>query len=258
MNIDSWKVMNADCREVLSGMKTNSVNCILTDAPYTEHVHKAHGSDGRICNWRKAKAFDFEALTDYSIVDQFLKVTQGWVVSFCASQQVGEWEKHSRGWFVTDGLWIKTNPKPNPFGTWPSRPHESIVALHGTQKTHKANRGRFGKKDPLQFPGGCKLFSYTFPVVPPTRRDHPTQKPVELCRAIVRDFSKPGDLILDPYMGTGSMGIAAIVEGRRYLGIEMNKTHFEKAKAKLADCWNGIGRDKPRNKDQLSLFGTTR
>ncbi|WP_407543809.1 site-specific DNA-methyltransferase (plasmid) [Deinococcus radiomollis] len=63
---------------------------------------------------------------------------------------------------------------------------------------------------------------------------HPTQKPVDLMAWLVRSYSQPGDLILDPFAGSGSTGVAAIQEGRRFLGCERDASFCELAQRRLA------------------------
>ena len=62
---------------------------------------------------------------------------------------------------------------------------------------------------------------------------HPTQKPVELYRWLVRTYSNPGDTILDPCMGAGTTGIAANMEDRKFIGIEREKEYFDKAASRI-------------------------
>jgi site-specific DNA-methyltransferase (adenine-specific) len=67
-------------------------------------------------------------------------------------------------------------------------------------------------------------------------RFHPTQKPVELMRQIIRDFTKEGETILDPFMGSGSTGVAALLENRRFIGIEKDENYFNIAKARINEA----------------------
>lgn len=62
---------------------------------------------------------------------------------------------------------------------------------------------------------------------------HPTQKPVELMRYLIRTYSNPGDLVLDNVMGSGTTGVAAVREGRRFLGIEKDPGYFAAASARI-------------------------
>lgn len=66
------------------------------------------------------------------------------------------------------------------------------------------------------------------------RTEHPTQKPLPLSRRIVEHFSNPGDLVVVPFVGSGSECIAAIEGKRRYIGAEINPHYIEIARARLA------------------------
>ena len=66
--------------------------------------------------------------------------------------------------------------------------------------------------------------------------DHPTQKPLSISRRIVKHFSDPGDLILVPFAGSGSECVAAVMEGRKYLGFDLNEDYIEIAKQRLFDA----------------------
>lgn len=67
-------------------------------------------------------------------------------------------------------------------------------------------------------------------------RVHPTQKPVEILKQIIRNYTKPNDLILDAYMGSGTTGIAAMLTGRRFIGIEIDPHYFAIAERRIADA----------------------
>ncbi|MDF1779000.1 MAG: site-specific DNA-methyltransferase [Rhizobiaceae bacterium] len=77
---------------------------------------------------------------------------------------------------------------------------------------------------------GGKRGVYTF-CTNNSQRDgrYPTEKPVDLMRALVRDFSGPDDLILDPFMGSGTNGVASLLEGRIFAGFKKMQNHFDVA-----------------------------
>lgn len=82
---------------------------------------------------------------------------------------------------------------------------------------------RKGKAVSINDCGSKTVHSYTNPT---GDRDHPTQKPVDLMRLYIENSSQPGDLVLDPFMGSGSTGVAATACGRRFLGIEMDPKYY--------------------------------
>lgn len=65
------------------------------------------------------------------------------------------------------------------------------------------------------------------------KRVHPTQKPVKLMEMIITDFTKPGDVVLDPFMGSGTTGVACMRMGRRFIGVEVDQKHFDTAVERL-------------------------
>lgn len=106
------------------------------------------------------------------------------------------------------------------------------------------------KKNPLNFYEDISVFRKKGPVDPkqawrlqrrilrynkdPAKTSfHPTQKPLDLMRDLVRTFSEPGDVVLDYTMGSGSTGHACVLEGRRFIGIEMSDDYFTKASERI-------------------------
>jgi site-specific DNA-methyltransferase (adenine-specific) len=82
-----------------------------------------------------------------------------------------------------------------------------------------------------------------------TKNDHPTVKPTELMRYLCRLVTPPGGTVLDPFMGSGSTGRGAVLEGLNFHGIEQDLGYFNIAKARIADAADSI------KEDQLQLFG---
>lgn len=82
--------------------------------------------------------------------------------------------------------------------------------------------------------------------MPPRERCHPNEKPLKLMRRIVEAHTLPGDVVLDPFMGSGTTGVAALGLGRKFIGIELDESHFEtacrriEASTKQADLFQGL------------------
>ena len=70
--------------------------------------------------------------------------------------------------------------------------------------------------------------------------DHPTQKPVELMSTLVRWVTNEQDVVLDPFMGSGSTGVACLQSGRKFIGVEINAEYFEIAKQRLMKAISAI------------------
>ena len=80
------------------------------------------------------------------------------------------------------------------------------------------------------------------------KTDHPCQFPVAIPRRLIKALTDPGDLILDPFMGSGTTGVAALLEGRRFVGAELMKKYYDISVDRLKDTANGVVKvreDKP-------------
>jgi site-specific DNA-methyltransferase (adenine-specific) len=67
-------------------------------------------------------------------------------------------------------------------------------------------------------------------------REHPTQKPASILTTMIESLTRPGELVLDPFVGSGSTAVAARASGRRFIGIELDGGHVETARRRVAEC----------------------
>ena len=90
----------------------------------------------------------------------------------------------------------------------------------------------------------------------PQADDHPTPKPPELARHFIRLHTQLGEIVLDPFMGGGSTGIAAVLEGRKFIGIEIEQKWFEVSCKRIEDAYRqgDMFREPPRKPEQTKLF----
>lgn len=118
--------------------------------------------------------------------------------------------------------WLKTNPVPlNSKATYLSNAREiAICAIKGESAT---------------FNGGLHNGVYEYPIPHGRDRWHPTQKPFSLIRDLVKRHSNQGDLVVDPYMGSGTTGVAALREDRRFVGGDIDEEFVNKAKTRIRD-----------------------
>jgi site-specific DNA-methyltransferase (adenine-specific) len=119
-------------------------------------------------------------------------------------------------------VWKKNNATPN---RWYMKNCEFIVMF------------RKGKAKPIKNMGTKSVIEVNNII---GNKSHPTEKPVELNRILIQNSSEEGDVILDPFMGSGSCGEAAISSGRRFIGIELDKSYFEKASERIENANNAI------------------
>lgn len=213
------------------GLQPDSVDHVLTDPPYTEHVH-SNSVQGSLIQARFGQAFAFEALADLSHVPEFLQIATRWVLCFCALEQLGDYQRAAggprpKGAFIRSGIWHKPDAPPQLSGDRPSQVCEAWALMHRQGGKMSWNgRGRGAFKD-----SNVRLVDKPYGIANEQGRDddvpgfiregkarvegprHPAQKPTALCDALATWFVNDGDLVLDPYCGSGALGMAALRRG---------------------------------------------
>lgn len=212
-----------DCRQILPALP--EVDAVITDPPYSELVHATRGrraGELRTDGGRDLEALRFDAMTGREELCRLVVAkTHGWFLAFSDVYGVTAWREAvlaAGAKSKSVALWIKPDCAPQMNGQKPALAFESI---------HLAWCG----PGVSSWNGGGARGIYTHNVNPPSRDGrHPTEKPIALMRELVRLFSDhPGETVLDPFMGSGSTICAAIREGRRAIGIELDPDYFEVA-----------------------------
>lgn len=204
-----------DCREILPTL--GLVDVVITDPPYSANTHKmAKTNKGA---GHATKLVTFGALTDAEfdeVAEACLAAARGWVVMTCDYRHAARFYQHPM--FVRLGAWVKPNPMPQISGDRPGQGFETVLILHAGQVAKAWSRG-----------GGSGV--WTVPVT--NGAEVPTQKPIALMSAFVSDFTKAGDVVLDPFAGSGTTGVACLQMGRRFIGCEALPQHFDVACRRL-------------------------
>ena len=200
-------VVEGDAASILQELADGAVDHVITDPPYAEKTH-AGARTGR----RDRSLIDFESIDDETFLvlcSELVRVAKRWVVMTC------DW-RHSAAAecggapVIRCGVWVKPDAAPQFTGDRPGTGWEAVLMLH-----------RPGRK---KWNGGGHHAVWTHPVE--RNNEHPTQKPLKLVRKWVRDFTDPGDLILDPFGGSGTTAVAAACEGRRCLVVERDPQYI--------------------------------
>lgn len=221
------KLYQGDCLPILKQMQDNSVDLILTDPPYEYDNHGGGNTELAQRKLVKEKHIDFMSSGfDLTILNEFLRVciTPN-ILMFCSNQQISKLMGYfeSKGIPVTLLVWHKINPPPLCNGKYLSD-CEFVVYAHGKNAT-------FNNDCPFDF----KKKVYVSSVVPAKDRLHPAQKPIDLLNQYIQLHSNPEDTILDPFMGSGSTGVACKNLNRNFIGMELNPDYFQIAKQRIAD-----------------------
>lgn len=211
-----------DCFDVIP-----KVNHIITDAPYEQRSHDATGRIRRSDGTKPPSALSFAGVDELrcDVVRLAKEKGSGWALFFCTTEGVAAWrdeiEKQGLS-YKTPCIWVKPDAMPKFNGQGPAHGHECIVTCWGGSGYSSWN-------------GGGRRGVFTHLVNPPDREGtHQTEKPIALMLELVTLFSNAGELICDPFTGSGSTGIACIKSGRRFVGCEINESYFDLACRRLS------------------------
>lgn len=203
----------------VSTLLDEQVDSTITDPPYEAEAH----SEGRqVMRGGKlvSGALNFAAMDEElraSISGQIVRLTKGWAILFCQLQGWHLWHQHlMENGATADSpmIWYKPDGKPRFDGTGPSPAYEMMELVW-------CGNGR------RQWNGGGARGVFVHSKAENTNTEHATMKPQKLMRDLVSYFSNPKELIFDPFMGSGSTGVAAVALGRRFIGIERDPEYFE-------------------------------
>ncbi|MFM9977603.1 MAG: site-specific DNA-methyltransferase [Sphingomonadaceae bacterium] len=238
-----------DCIAAMAGLPDASVDMVFADPPYNLQL----GGDlfrpegGRVDavdnDWDKFETFAaYDAFTAAWLAEarRILKPHGTlWVIgSYHNIFRVGSRLQDAGFWILNDVVWCKTNPMPNFKGTRFTNAHETLIwAARDEASRYTFNyRAMKSLNDELQMRS-----DWSFPICGGQERlkrggtkAHPTQKPEALLYRILLACTKPGDVVLDPFFGTGTTGAVARRLGRRWIGIERDATYCDVARERIA------------------------
>lgn len=211
---DLVTLLHADCADVLATLDDRSVDCVITDPPFGDKTHEStrtnNTANGRRGNRVLSGNFGFDSITPEDLrarLSDLGRISKGWGVSSVDYKHAFEFETSPPPGLrlLRIGMWVKTNPNPQISGDRPAQGWEAIAYFHRDDLRPSWN-------------GGGRAGNFVLPSS--QGQGHPTAKPLPMVSQLVRWFAKPGDLILDPYAGSGTTGRAAKDEGCRALLIE--------------------------------------
>ena len=252
-----WAVVHGDCLDVMATMPARSVAHVITDPPYEAEAHTAHrrvkrgGEAGE--RWgngdsREAmvEALGFDPITpiqrDLS-AGEFSRLATRWALVFCQVEAAMLWrvslELSDLMKYRRTCVWTKPDAQPQFTGDRPGMGYESIVVAHA--------KGR------CAWNGGGRVGVFNFVKNTPGGSEHPTTKPVPLMLELVELFTDPGELVLDPFCGSGTTGVACVRLGRRFIGIEKDARSAEIARERIDAETRGLSMREARA-GQSSIF----
>lgn len=236
----SWTVIHGDCLAGMRKLENDAVGLIVTDPPYNlgrfmkkrnagvfrmreNHFVSSGWDDLDHAEWdQKMRSFlneSYRLLKNDGAIIIFMSLMK--IESLIAAAQDAGF------YYKTIGIWHKTNPIPR---------NMNITFVNSTEAWVY-----FIKKGPSgTFNNSGKVIHDFFECSVTTAKEkkygrHPTQKPIKLIKHFIELLSHPNELILDPFMGSGTTGVASVELGRRFWGVELDETYIEIAKNRLKD-----------------------
>lgn len=261
------KIISGDSIEILRSLPDNCADLVFADPPYNLQLGgdltRPDNSrvDGVDDEWDQFDSFDeYDNFTRNWLAEarRILKPDGAiWVIgSYHNIYRVGAALQDLGYWLLNDVIWVKTNPMPNFRGTRFANAHETLIWASKS----KASRPTFNysalktANDDLQMRSDWLL-----PICTGNERlkgasgskVHPTQKPEALLYRILLATTNPGDIVVDPFFGTGTTGAVAKMLGRRFIGIDRDKDYIAAAAKRIAAA-------KPADAEALSVTPSKR
>ncbi|HWA61419.1 MAG TPA: site-specific DNA-methyltransferase [Caulobacteraceae bacterium] len=250
MEMKPGSIIVGDCVETLKAMPDRSVDLVFADPPYNLQLG---GELLRPDNSRVDAVDDewdqFESFAEY---DRFTRAWLAecrrvlkddgalWVIgSYHNIFRVGGALQDLGFWILNDVVWRKSNPMPNFKGTRFTNAHETLI---WAAKGRGSRRYTFNYDAMKMANDDVQMRSdWTFPLATGEERikdasgakGHPTQKPEALLSRVILASTRPGDLILDPFFGSGTTGAVAKKLGRRWIGIEREARYAALAEERI-------------------------
>ncbi|MDR6104478.1 modification methylase [Agrobacterium larrymoorei] len=250
---DAWKdsIIKGDCVAALEALPSQSVDAIFADPPYNLQLggtlHRPDQSlvDAVDDEWDQFASFDaYDAFTRAWLLAcrRVLKPNGTiWVIgSYHNIFRVGAILQDMNFWILNDIVWRKTNPMPNFKGRRFQNAHETMI---WASRDAKAKSYTFNYEALKASNDDVQMRSdWLFPICSGSERlkgddgkkIHPTQKPEALLARVIMASTKPGDVVLDPFFGSGTTGAVAKRLGRHFVGIEREQDYIDAASARIA------------------------
>lgn len=232
------KIIIGDCLEELPKIPSESVDLVFADPPYNMSKKKGLG-------WKYSKHITMQEKWDMFSKDEYFQFNQKWIKealrvlkhggslwvcgSFHNIYQVGFILQHIEDAKINNSIvWFKPNAQPNITCRMFT---ESTEHLIWASKNGNGKRWTFNYELMKKMNNGKQMRNvWEIPLTPKKEKwagPHPTQKPMELLRRVILSSTKEGDIVLDPFVGSGTTSVVAKMLGRNSIGIEKEKKYLD-------------------------------
>lgn len=232
---DDVTIWLGDCLEILPTLK--GIDHVICDPPYEDEIHVAN-SKGRDKETEATmrhlrndggvtfKTFGFDGInaTRSEVAAAVTEASAGWAILFCLAEGVRAWRddlQAADAKYDSCLFWVKPDASPRFNGQGAARGAEcAVTAWCGT-----------GYRS---WNGGGKRGVFVYNCNTNRQGEHPTEKPLPLMSELVKLFTNPGQLVCDPFMGSGTTGVACVKLGRRFVGIERDQKWFDLSRRRIS------------------------
>jgi len=224
------KIYNMDCLIGVKNIPDNSVDLVIIDPPY--NICTKGGKKGNTKIAKNIKALEKELINndlvdgyDLSILDELVRVMKNInIYIWCNGRQIPTYMKYfveNLGCKLEILIWGKTNPMPLYSNKYMGDKEYCLYFRKG------------GYCQPLNYEDARTIYTSKINIKDKQLYSHPTIKPLEFIRKIIRNSSKENDVVLDCFIGSGTTAIGCILENRKYIGFEINKKYFDIAQQRI-------------------------
>jgi modification methylase len=244
------QILSGDCVKLMNSLPENSVDLVFADPPYNLQLKgDLHRPDNS-----KVDAVD-DAWDQFASFDAYDKFTKEWLAaarrilkpngaiwvigSYHNIFRVGSALQNAGYWILNDVIWRKANPMPNFRGARLTNAHETLIWASKSE----GSKFTFNYEALKALNEGVQMRSdWVLPICTGHERlkdengdkAHPTQKPESLLHRVILGTTNPGDVVLDPFFGTGTTGAVAKMLGREFIGLEREAKYRKVAENRIA------------------------
>ncbi len=242
------RILQGDCVEILNTLPENSIDLIFADPPYNlqlrqelwrPNMTKVDAVDDEWDQFQDIQSYDEFSRKWLSACRRVLKDNGTiWVIgTYHNIYRIGSIMQDLGFWFLNDVIWIKTNPMPNFRGVRFTNAHETLLwasKYKGAKYTfnHHAMKSLNEDKQ-MRSDWVIPICSGSERVKINGKKAHSTQKPEALLYRVILSSSNVGDVVLDPFFGSGTTGVVAKKLHRQWIGIEREESYIRVAQQRL-------------------------
>lgn len=251
MNRTKYQLICGDSIEVMQNLKPGSVDFIFADPPYRLSNDGFTVKSGRAVSvnkgdWDKSSGFD----ADMQFHEDWIKACKNLLTdngsmmisgTYHSIYKCGYLLQKSGFRIINDISWFKPNGAPALAGRNFTASHETVIWASKSEKSkhtfnYEMSKNWESDSDTIKRTGKQMRSVWMIPSTPKREKEfgtHPTQKPLELLNRAILLCTNPNDLVLDPFCGSGTTGVAAVTHNRRFIGIDLDSKYIELSQARI-------------------------